>query len=681
MKFIYLIINVLRFGAEQITIKKSLLRSMIFLIVLTSGSVMLITTIGGYLAVKELSRSILIDTADRVEAELNRFFEPVTRTMRVMESWDRAGLINPDNRGGLYNLFSPILLNHPQISSVHAARGGTAEFMLLISPERAMARIIDYPVLGRNALFIEWADNRPAISRIEKTDYSLEARPWHKNALLSPGGLVWSDPYIFFTTKDPRLTVSLAWDHPRSRIVALDVELKELSRFTSSLEVMKSGMVFIFTAEGKVIGLPRHPDYTTPEGIRESVLMPLSGIAAKEPAEAVRVWSSEAAENSKGSEPFEFSSGGENWWAGIRQFSPGPGYTLNIGVAVPERDFLSNVKRQRVYIAAIAMLALIISVFMSVALARSYSGPIEELTEQSRRITRLDLTPGKPVESSIYEVDQLSKAQTNLRSAIGSFSKYVPVDVVRELMDRGEVAKIGGSARVLTVMFSDIKGFTTISEKLSPEALTAHMADYFELLLAILEDEGATVDKFIGDAILAFWGAPKPDPDHACRALRAVMGCRDALKAAAPEWESRGLPAMETRFGLDSGEVVVGNVGAPSRLSYTVLGDRVNQASRLEGLNKLYGTEILVSEEVRALTENCALWRVIDRVTVKGKAVPVTIHEPLAFPGGADAELIKTIRAYECAFTLYQKEKFSEAADLLRAYIDSDAASARLCRV
>ncbi|MEZ6177491.1 MAG: adenylate/guanylate cyclase domain-containing protein [Candidatus Scalinduaceae bacterium] len=165
-------------------------------------------------------------------------------------------------------------------------------------------------------------------------------------------------------------------------------------------------------------------------------------------------------------------------------------------------------------------------------LAQTYSLPLEKLAEQSNRIRNLDLRSDQQINSRFVEVQQLANAQKRMLFALQSFARYVPVEVVRKLLRQGEVARIGGRTESLTVAFTDISGFTTIAERMPPEELTAHRAEHFDGLLEILHKGKATVDKFMGDAICAFWGAPKHDPNHTENAVNAVLDCREKLETS-----------------------------------------------------------------------------------------------------------------------------------------------------
>jgi adenylate cyclase len=204
---------------------------------------------------------------------------------------------------------------------------------------------------------------------------------------------------------------------------------------------------------------------------------------------------------------------------------------------------------------------------------------------------------------------------------------------------------------------------------------------YFQAMIDALHHHGATVDKIVGDAIVAFWGAPTPMPDQADRALKAVLECRDTLEGLNQTWRTQDLPELPTRFGLATGPVVVGNMGAPTRLAYTVLGDTVNLASRLEGLNKVYGTSILVDIATQQAGEDGYVWRHLDRIIVVGKTQATDIFEVLGETGEVSPVKQAAARRYEAAWDQYRSGDFHQALEALvgfEAEFGPDSAVARL---
>ncbi|MFW5857858.1 MAG: adenylate/guanylate cyclase domain-containing protein, partial [Planctomycetota bacterium] len=241
-----------------------------------------------------------------------------------------------------------------------------------------------------------------------------------------------------------------------------------------------------------------------------------------------------------------------------------------------------------------------------------------------------------------------------------AFSHYLAPDVVETLVSRPDALRLGGERRTLTVLFSDVRGFTTLSEGMAPDALAAFLNEYMTAMTGIVMEQKGTVDKFIGDAIMAFWGAPLPNPAHARDAVSASLTMLRRLDGLREEWRRRGLPDIDIGIGINTGEMTVGNMGSDSRFDYTVIGDNVNLASRLEGLNKPYGTRLLVTEATRAALGEGVCCRRIDRVRVKGKAEPVAIYEPL-LAAPPDEALRDEVQAFHDAQDAYWAGRFSEA--------------------
>jgi adenylate cyclase len=226
------------------------------------------------------------------------------------------------------------------------------------------------------------------------------------------------------------------------------------------------------------------------------------------------------------------------------------------------------------------------------------------------------------------------------------FSQYVPEAVVARLVERPDLLKLGGEARELTIMFTDLANFTSMSERLTAEATVDVLTEYFNAMTAIIHAHGGTVDKFIGDAVMAFWGAPLDDPRHAENAVRAAIAMQTTMESLVQQLVARGLPPIVMRVGLHTGRAVVGNIGSQSRFSYSVIGDPVNLASRLEGANKAFGTGVLLSENTAHQLPGDIALRLLDRVVVKGKSASIAVYTPCA-----DARLTAlSTKAVDCFY-------------------------------
>jgi adenylate cyclase len=212
----------------------------------------------------------------------------------------------------------------------------------------------------------------------------------------------------------------------------------------------------------------------------------------------------------------------------------------------------------------------------------------------------------------------------------GAFQQYLPPGLINQLLERPELLQLGGEEKDLTVMFSDIRGFTTLSEGLTPAKLVELLNEYLSEMTDIIFRHWGTLDKYIGDAIMAFWGAPYPQDDHAERACLAALEMMAALKKLQAGWEAEGRPRIDIGVGINSGPVLVGNMGSKRRFNYTIMGDNVNLASRLEGLNKQFATHLIISEFTYEKVRTKMVARELDLIRVKGKKKPVKIFELLA---------------------------------------------------
>lgn len=209
-----------------------------------------------------------------------------------------------------------------------------------------------------------------------------------------------------------------------------------------------------------------------------------------------------------------------------------------------------------------------------------------------------------------------------------AFKQYLSPAVIEELIQNPERLKLGGERRMLSVFFSDLEGFTSISEGLDPEALTALLNDYLSAMTDIIHEEGGTVDKYEGDAIIAFWNAPLEQPDHARRCVRAALRCQARLAELRPSFRERLGRDLNMRIGINSGTAVVGNMGSHTRFDYTMIGDAVNLAARLEGINKQFGTYTMISQSTMEQMDGAFPVREISRVSVVGRREPVVVYEP-----------------------------------------------------
>ncbi len=254
------------------------------------------------------------------------------------------------------------------------------------------------------------------------------------------------------------------------------------------------------------------------------------------------------------------------------------------------------------------------------------------------------------------------------RQITGLFGQYVPPQIVQTMSKDPENFTMAAEERDMTVLFTDVVGFTSISEKLTPKQLANFMNGYLTAMTSIIYEHGGTVDKYIGDAIMAFWGAPLNDPDHALHAIQAAQAMRSRMVTLQQEFSAQGFPEIKIGIGVNSGHMRVGNMGSSYRVAYTVMGDAVNLASRLEGLTRQYDIWIIVGQETRQKIAGY-LWRELDLVRVKGKHEPVAIFEPCGLEADLDEEFIADINSFNGMITAYRHKDWQAAGDMLQVLV------------
>ncbi len=268
--------------------------------------------------------------------------------------------------------------------------------------------------------------------------------------------------------------------------------------------------------------------------------------------------------------------------------------------------------------------------------------------------------------SAALLVNRIVFEEREQRALRGLFATYVPPDVVLELArDPDQVRRVGGERREITVVFTDLKGFTSIAERMPPETLASFINQYLTAMTRVVFEHRGTVDKYIGDAVMAFWNAPRDEPDHAAQACAAALKMQAALKELSTALEAQGYPPLQMRVGITTGVAAVGNMGSELRVAYTALGDTVNLAARLEPLNNDYGTSICISEyTLRAAGADRFLTRFLDLVAVKGKQEPVAVYELLAqrpLDGSLDEATRQMLEHYAQGIERYHARDFAAA--------------------
>ena len=478
------------------------------------------------------------------------------------------------------------------------------------------------------------------------------------------GHLVWIGPVIFYDEGLPGITCAsprFAKDGRLLGVLTVDFNLNFLSDFISQLHFGKHGKVFMFDDSHHVIAYP---------GLRliENANQGTQGKLVTEADVADPVFQAFiAGKEALAEDQFPVVAGGRRYVAGYRRLKVSGGPTWFLGAYAPESDFMGVLTRNRRAAIAVAVVALCIGLISTMILARRISVPLTRLASEMQEVGDFQLSVRPPMKTIFKEVATMDESLLNMKGSLRSFSYYVPRDLVRAMLQSGQEATLQGQTREMTVYFSDIAGMTSIAETMAPDQLVQLLSRYFDEMTGVVAAQGGTVDKFIGDAIMAFWGAPALTVDHAARACETAIRSQRKLAELRAAPDLAGLANIRARVGIATGEVLVGNVGSHDRFNYTVMGDTVNLASRLEGLNKLYGTEILISDRAYQAARESIVARPVGVVQVKGKRQCVEVWEPLGLASEDDAVARDLARLFVQGLAAYIARDFRGAVEQYKA--------------
>ena len=485
--------------------------------------------------------------------------------------------------------------------------------------------------------------------RVRDSTYSVTDQQWYREASHA------EEAHWFTLTTPPdgaRPAVALAGpldvDHKRVGVLAIIIELTRVSNFLSQLTVGKSAGAFILDRSGGVIAAP---DPAADELNALKINHPLFPVAVDAMRQAGNGYDTVKGE--------AFHSrvirDGKSYEAVLTPISF-PGWSLV--TVIPESEFLGPVEATiRKLLIGLAVLIVIAGLLSAWLAQRLIAAPLIKVVDEVRHVERFDLDKVARHSSQLTEIENLSGAIADMALGLAAFRKYIPADLVKRLISDGNGAQLGGAVRPMTVMFVDLAGFTGMSERLGDRIIPL-LSRYFETVSAQVQANGGTIDKFIGDAVMAFWGAPANNPDHAVDCCRAALACQRAMR-------EQGLvddagQTVHIRIGINSGDMLVGNIGSEVRLNYTVIGDAVNIASRLESTNKLYGSQIIIGPETRRLAGNRISVRELDRLAVYGRSGGLQIYELL---GMADewSDSSGWVDIYEAGLKSYRARDFTAA--------------------
>ncbi|MCG3199535.1 MAG: hypothetical protein GHCLOJNM_04053 [bacterium] len=617
-----------------------------------------------------------------INERINRFLAPAYQQSRITLGLVGSGRFSWSDFGGIAGYWLEILRAYPNLEYLSAGFEETGEYFHVTRSTKgeqlAIRELRRNPETGKLGFRDYHPEDFPERPFAEDPDHEAgdpRGRPWYQSAKAA-GTPVWTDAYIFLGEEGvpdiPGFTYATPFHDSGGKfqgVMSVDFSLTSLCQFLKTIQIPGSGFFFIVEirdeAPDRVIA---HPD-------REAILRPIPGqgshfelVPESEVEEPIMRGFLDALPDQIGlisttlRGPVRFKTGGRNFLGGYMRLEDPTGPRWVICGVVDEEFIMGHIHRNNLILAATGLASFLIAVLVALIQSARISRPLRVLAEEAGIVGQGRFDPIPDRRSAILEIDRLYTAAEEMKSGLRSFQKYIPRELVLDLISSGEDALLGGERKRLAVFFSDVEGFTSLSEGMPPEEVVRFLTEVHQTLSEEVVGEGGTIDKFIGDALMAFWGAPREVKNPSVHACRAALACRERFRRLKDRWRSEGRPSPGCRIGIHTGEVVVGNMGTINRMDYTVIGDGVNLASRLEGLNKHYGTVILLSEDTYRDVSDEFLARPIDRVSVKGRSRSTIVYELLAARGeSSDPDLARIADLHAEALGAYFRGEWEEA--------------------
>lgn len=641
-------------------------------------------------AILENARVSISSAVELAELGVNQLVERAVRSIDTAAHLPHV-IFDSQNPEPLLVTLSASLRNHPQFYSMFVGfpDGAFVQTINMIGPGGNLRKVLGIPETATLAWRIigpvadgrgrpetwqyfdkdgnELLETSPQVN--DHVQYDPRTHSWFIESQRKQGIEI-SDVSILSSLKKPSITVSEAVYHQPSLSIGVYIALDDLADLTKKLRPGENGVVAVINNNGDIIS------HLSPEKpLRKSDYGTIEGVSASEIEYSLIREAFGRLDMGKGSEA-TFKIDDKEYVSFFKPASTNYLGDWNIISVAAVDDFTGQLMATLQHSLIIAGFVMLVAVGCMAIMAGWIARPILQLRNMSDQITKLNFSTIDDFATPFDEINKLRLSMFQMKDALDRFLRFIPREVARELILSGQSGTIGGVKREVTMLFTDVEAFTSMTERMTPEEIMSQISEYFENLSFCIQTNSGTIDKYIGDSIMAIWNAPAEDSNHADNACRGMLTAYHVSEDLNKKFIENGQAPMSTRFGLHCGEVLVGNVGASDRMQYTCLGSNVNLAARIEGLNKFYGTQLLVSDTVRRKATSEFLFRRVDIVEVKGTTLPLTIYELMgerdkdaAFYVGKDA--LKMASRYEQAFDFYLHRDFSDALYIL-GQLDED---------
>jgi adenylate cyclase len=642
----------------RLSLKVSLIGILVSVFILFFLGMLVLFAIKSPIGIRHTANRVIKEISRGVDSEVGNLFNPIDRHLQLTQSMVSSGYFSEHVMSDKFweDYSYRVLKNLPSARMVYFVLPNKHFIISRRQADGTESTEVIVSASGQDNSTIMYRNGQGSVVRTEhkSTHFNVALRPWYQSTITAKKA-VWSAPYVFETGHELGITRSIPIKIKKSTLImGVDITLKDLSKFVASMSQNEQMIVMMLNRKGDLLAYPDMGKLVGGSAANK-------GVSFKQ---LKRVWVKDAFKKYQLSPQHlvEGESGGVEY---IANFSSIPGFDHKnwlVGTVATVKGLVGNQKERLIESMFWVLGMMLVCVFVLWFFANRFSQRIMKLEGEMKRLSMMDFSHTLLPKSYIKEIDTIETALKTMRNGLTAFKKYVPDKLVRKLLDSKEGIKQGGTKQDLVVFFSDIVNFTEFSEVLQPKDLLNHLCDYFQLVTDLIWEYQGTIDKFIGDAVMAFWGAPAADEQKVYHACQAALKIQRALRNMADSWEAAGKPALPTRIGLHRGDVVVGNVGSTDRFNYTAVGDSVNLASRLESIARVYSAQIVVSEMIYESVRDVFLFSLLDVMTVKGKSKSVKIYELL---GQKDENIGFNVDEYntefQTAFEHYQRGEFDVA--------------------
>ena len=613
----------------------------------------------------ESAEKLLSSYSEKIEDELEDFLQPPKIYLTSAHDLIVDQVIIPDDSEKFTRFLLRILKNLPNASGIEWGDQNGNLYHVTRDPKNQNT-FINQVILKAHKSVIRPLDNegkiigKPITSLI---DFDPRLRPWYEKAFKAER-LTISDVYAFYPFDHKASQLGITFAEPVYNknkklrgILAIDVKLNSLASFVTNLTVTPHSQIFVFDNKNNLIAAKSSQIF--------------SGKTLPTIKDINIPWAKAAfAEYEKKKNPIFFYNYNSLFYIGFYDKYEGfknSSLETTTAIILPLLDIIGDIVKQLIVSFIIIILVIAAGLIIVFFIANTLSKPMMKLASAARLIKQLDLSPTSSQKTpfKIKEMFDMQEAFDSMKQSLKSFIRYVPYTLVKDLITTGDIAHVGGENRYVTFLFSDITGFTALSEKMEPQKLMTYLSEYLENMTSIILAKDGTVDKYIGDAIMAFWNAPLDDKEHAAHACETALLMCECLEKLNQRWQKTDYPTLTIRIGINTGNATIGNVGSEDRLSYTAIGDSVNLTNRVEELNKIYKTKIIVTQHTYKEVKNQFSFRFLDHVKVRGKNISVCVYELLS-KNQPTEELNKYNITLENAYNSYRKGNWEEAENLFR---------------